>query len=79
MPWCQEDELILDQRRRSVILCIDPDSNSDIVIEEEEGDFRERCIIIKGKEQNVEEEAEQADDEWSEPLTTAETEPGTCL
>ena len=60
-------------------MCIDPDSDSDIVIEEGEGDFRERCIIIKGKEQNVEEEAEQADDEWSEPLTTAETETGTPL
>ena len=60
-------------------MCIDPDSNSDIVIEEEEGDFRERYIIIKGKEQDVEEEAEQADDEWSEPLTTVETEPGMSL
>ena len=58
-------------------MCIDPDSNSDIVIEE--GDFRERCIIIKGKEQDVEEEAEQADDEQSEPLTTVETEPGMSL
>ena len=60
-------------------MCIDPDSNSDIVIEEGEGDFRERCIIIKGEEQNVEEEAEQADDEQSESLTTAGTEPGTSL
>ena len=60
-------------------MCIDPDSDSDIVIEEEEGDFREKCIITKGKEQNVEEEAEQADDEQSEPLTTAETEPGISL
>ena len=59
-------------------MCIDPDSDSDIVIEEEEGDFRERCIIIK-KEQDVEEEAEQADDEWSELLTTAETEPEASL
>ena len=66
-------------KKKTVILCIDPDSDSDIVIEEEEGDFRERCIIIKGKEWDVEEEAEQADDEWSEPLTTAETEPGTSL
>ena len=49
MLWCHEDELILDQRRR-VILCIDPDSDSDIVIEEGEGDFRKRCIIIKGEE-----------------------------
>ena len=60
-------------------MCIDPDSDSDIIIEEEEGDFRERCIITKGYGQNVEEEAEQADDEWSEPLTTVETEPGTSL
>ena len=58
-------------------MCIDPDSDSDVVIEE--GDFGERCIITKGNERNVEEEAEQADDEWSEPLTTEETEPGTSL
>ena len=37
-------------KKKTVILCTDPDSNSDIVIEEEEGDFRERYIIIKGKE-----------------------------
>ena len=79
MLWYPKDELILDQKKRTVILCIDPDSDSDIVIEEGEGDFRERCIIIKGEEQDVEEEAEQADDEQSEPLTTAETEPGTSL
>ena len=59
-------------------MCIDPDSDSDIVIKEEEGDFRERCIINK-EEQNVEEEAEQADDEWSDPLTTVETEPEMSL
>ena len=66
-------------KKKTVILYIDPDSDSDIVTEEEERDFREKCIIIKGNEWNVEEEAEQADDEWSEPLTTAETEPGTSL
>ena len=33
-------------KKKTVILCIDPDSDSDIIIEEE-GDFRERCIIIK--------------------------------
>ena len=59
-------------------MCIDPDSDSDIIIEEEEGDFRDRCIITK-KEGNVEEEAEQADDEQLEPLTTIETEPGMSL
>ena len=66
-------------KKKTVILCIDPDSDSDIVIEEEGGDFREICIITKGNEWNVEEETEQADDEQSEPLTTAETEPGTSL
>ena len=49
--------------KETIILCIDPDSDSDVVIEEEEGDFRERCIITRRNEQNVEEEAEQADDE----------------
>ena len=37
-------------KKKTVILCIDPDSDSDIAIEEGEGDFRERCIIIKGRE-----------------------------
>ena len=64
---------------KTVILCIDPDSDSDVVIEEGEGDFKERCIIIKGEERNVEEEAEQADDEQSEQPTEAGTEPGTSL
>ena len=60
-------------------MCIDPDSDSDVVIEEGEGDFKERCVIIKGKERNVEEEAEQADNEQSEQFTEAGTEPGTSL
>ena len=66
-------------KRKTVILCIDSDSNSDAVIKEGEGDFKERCIIIKGEERNVEEEAEQADNEQSEQLTEAGTEPGTSL
>ena len=37
-------------KKKTVILCIDLDSDSDIVIEEEEGDFREKCIITKGNE-----------------------------
>ena len=38
-------------KKKTVILCIDPDSDSDVVIEEEEeGDFRERCIITKRNE-----------------------------
>ena len=49
--------------KKTIILCIDPDSDSDVVIEEEEENFRERCIITRRNEQNIEEEAEQADDE----------------
>ena len=60
-------------------MCIDPDSDSDVVIEEGEEDFRERCIIVKGEERNIEEEAEQADDKQSEQLTKAGTEPGMSL
>ena len=46
-------------------MCIDPDSDSDVVIEK--------------KERDIEEEAEQVDDEQSEQLTEAGTEPGTSL
>ena len=60
-------------------MCINPDSDSDVVIEEGEGDFKERCLIIKGEERNVEDETEQADHEESEQLTEAGTEPGTSL
>ena len=65
--------------KKTIILCINPDSDSDVVIEEEEGNFRETCIITRRNEQNVEEEAEQADDERSEPLTIEGTEPGMSL
>ena len=47
VPWRQVN---IRPKKKTVILCIDPDSNSDIVIEEGEGDFKERCIIIKGEE-----------------------------
>ena len=42
------------------MLCINPDSDSDVVIEEGEEDFREKCIIIKGEKKNVEEEKKQS-------------------
>ena len=66
-------------KRKMVILCINLDSDSDVVIEEGEGNFKKRCIIIKGEEKNVEEEAEQADNEQSEQPTETETEPGMSL
>ena len=62
-----------------VILCINLDSDSDVIIEEGEGDFKARCVIIKREEKNVEEEAEQADDKQSEQPTETETKPGTSL
>ena len=52
--------------KKTVILCIDPDSDSDIAIEEGEEDFKERCIIIKGEKKDTGEKAEQADDKQSE-------------
>ena len=70
MPWKQVN---IRPKRKTVILCIDPDSDSDVVIEEGEEDFKERCIIIKGEKKNVEEEAEQADNEQSEQPTKTET------
>ena len=36
--------------KKTIILCIDPDSDSDVVIEGEEGDFKERCIITRRNE-----------------------------
>ena len=50
MLWYQEDELILDQRKRQSYFALMQTPTQHIVIEEEKGDFRERCIIIKGKE-----------------------------
>ena len=75
MPWRWVN---IRPNRKTVILCIDPDSDSDVVIEEWEGNFKERCVI-KGDEKNVEEEAEQADNEQYEQPTETETEPGMSL
>ena len=50
-------------KKKSVILCIDPDLDSDVVIEEGDENFKERCVIIKKEKKKAEEEAEQADDE----------------
>ena len=50
MLWYHGDELILDQRRRQSYCALIQTSDSDIAIEEGEGDFKERYIIIKGKE-----------------------------
>ena len=36
--------------KKTIILCIDPDSDSNVVIEEEEGNFRKRCILTRGNE-----------------------------
>ena len=63
-----------------IILCINPNSDCDIIIEEGETDFKMRCLIMKReKKADNEEEAEQADDEQSEQPTEAITEPETSL
>ena len=36
--------------KKTIILCIDPDSDSDVVIEEEEGNFREKYTITRRNE-----------------------------
>ena len=63
----------------TVILYIDPDSNSDVIIEEGETDFKMRCLIMKKEKKDKEEEAEQADDEQYEQPTEATTKPETTL
>ena len=59
----------------TVILCINPDSDSDIIIEEGETDFK----MKREKKADDKEEAEQADDKQSEQPTEAVTEPETSL
>ena len=43
-------QVIIRPEKKTIILCIDPDSDSDVVIEEEEGNFRKRCIITRRNE-----------------------------
>ena len=62
----------------TVILCINPDSDSNIRIEEGETDFKTRCLIMKReKKDDDKEEAEQADEKQSEQPTETATEPET--
>ena len=64
----------------TVILCINPDSDSDVIIEEGERDFKMRCLIMKReKKADDEKEAEQAKDKQSEQPTETATEPGISL
>ena len=56
-------------------MCIDPDSDSDIMIEEGEADFKSRCLIVKG-EKVEEDEGAQADDKQSKEGTEPSQEQG---
>ena len=51
--------------KKSVILCIDPDSDSDVVIEEGDTDLKMRCLIVKSEKETEEDAGEQADNEES--------------
>ena len=60
--------------KRTVVLCIDPDSDSDIAIEEGEMDFKTWCLIVKEEEKDHESEGQEGDDEQSEQPTETATE-----
>ena len=51
--------------KNTVIMCTDPDSDSDIVIEEGETDLKTRCLIVKKEMIEAEDEGAQANDEES--------------
>ena len=59
--------------KKMVVLCIDPNSDSDIVIEEGETDLKTQCLIIK-EEKKDHESGEEGDDEQSEQPTEATAE-----
>ena len=59
--------------KKMVVLCIDPNSDSDILIEEGETDLKTQCLIIK-KEKKDCESGEEGDDEQSEQPTEATAE-----
>ena len=59
--------------KRTVVLCIDPDSDSDIAIKEGETDFKTWCLIVKEEKQDHESGGE-GNDEQSEQPTEATTE-----
>ena len=50
--------------KKTVIMCIDPDSDSDVIIEEGKTDLKTRYLIVKGEVQE-EDEGGKADDEQS--------------
>ena len=54
--------------KRTVVLCIDPDLDSDIIIEEGETDLKAQCLIMK-EEKKDHESGEEGDDEQSEQPT----------
>ena len=79
IEWITEEEIIKIEKhhavvprrrinikpgKKTVVLCIDPNLDSDIIIEEGETDLKSRCLIVKGEEEE-EDKGVQADDEQS--------------
>ena len=64
--------------KKMVVLCIDPNSDSDIVIEEGETDFKTWCLIVK-EEKKDHESGEEGDDEQSEQPMEATAEQESAL
>ena len=60
--------------KKMVVLCIDPDSDSDIAIEEGETDFKTRFLIVKKEKREHESEGEEGNDERSNQPTEATVE-----
>ena len=60
--------------KKMVVLCIDPDSDCDIAIEEGEMDFKTQCMIVKKEKREHESEGEEGDDEESDQPTEATVE-----
>ena len=89
IEWITEEEIIKIEKhhavvprrrvnirpgKKTVVLCIDPDSDSDIVIEERETDFKKtQCLIMK-EEKKDHESGEEGDDEQSEQPTETNVE-----
>ena len=62
--------------KKTVIMCIDLDSDSDIIIEEGETDLKSRCLIVKGERVETEDEGAQANGKQSKEGTEVSQEQG---
>ena len=62
--------------KKTVIMCIDPDLDSDIVIEEGDTNLKSRCLIVKGERIETEGKCAQANNKQSKEGTEVAQEQG---